>query len=209
MKNIKLLVLLFCLSGSLLNAQEEIKEPKNNLKIGLFYSFDKVLSDKNLSSTKYTGYSIDYSRPNYSLGAEIEYYINPKFSIQSGITYTNRDFTATYYCHVCDFIVAPQPESINQEFLEIPLTAKYYFLSKKVLLFAEAGIVNQFTVKNELNENDYAASAKAALGVGYQFGNTYSIEISSNYQNGISNLYKDSNFKQQLLGFKVGIKKRL
>ena len=212
---IQLLILSLSI-GFNLHAQENTKETlilsnqsSKKIKIGLFYSLDKNLSDKSQSNSKYEGYAADYNKHNYSLGTEIEYKLNSKFSIQSGVTYSNRDFTGTFYCHVCDFIAAPQPEDINQQFLEIPLTAKYYFLSKKVLLFAEAGFVNQFTIKNKLNENNYNANAKAALGVGYQFDNSYSIEISTNYQSGISNLYKNSNFKQQLLGFKVGIKKEL
>ncbi|MDY7395410.1 outer membrane beta-barrel protein [Aureibaculum sp. 2210JD6-5] len=217
MKTFRIQLIFLILSiGFNLNAQEnskEIPKPTNQstkkIKVGLFYSYDKNLSDKDYTFVKYEGYSIDYNKPNYSLGAEIEFSLNPKFSIQSGVTYTNRDFTGTYYCAVCDFIVAPQPEDINQQFLEIPLSAKYYFIPKKVLLFTEVGLVNQFIIKNELNENNYNISAKIGLGIGYQFNNHFSIEVATDYQNGISNLYKNSNFKQQILGFKVGIKKEL
>lgn len=212
---ISLLILLVSISFNLKAQENSPKTAKfqnqsaKKFKIGLFYSLDKNLSDEHQSFNHYEGYAPEYNKANYSLGTEIEYFLNPKFSIQSGVNYANRDFTGTYYCHVCDFIGVIEPKNIKQRILEMPITTKYYFLPKKVLLYVEVGVVNQFILNETINENDYSLNGKLALGVGYVFTNNYSIEISTNYQHGISNLYKNSNFKQQVLGFKVGIKKRL
>ncbi len=210
---ISLLVLILSI-GFNLNAQKDRKETsklsnQSKIKIGLFYSLDKNLSDKNQLVSKYERYSADYNKQNYSLSTEIEYSLNRNLFFLSGITYTNRDFTGTYYCAVCDFIGNIEPGIIKQRFLEVPVIIRYYFLPNKVLIYSEAGIVNQFAVNSDLDENSYSIGGKLAVGIGYQLSKSYSIEISTNFQNGISNLYKDSNFKQQILGFKMGIKKNL
>jgi len=188
-----------------IKAQENLSK----LRIGLSSSIEKNLSSESFAFDKYTGYSAAYNKTNYRLGLNLEYELTSNFSLNTGINYSNKDFTGTYYCAVCDFIVAPSPQNIDFRFIEVPLTLKYYFLPNKIRLFGEFGLNNLFSLNKEVTDNSYGLGIKLGGGIAYNFTKKIALQITADFNYGISKLYKESGFKLKSIAFGVGIMKRL
>ena len=95
----------------------------------------KFLANNNLSSEylvtdgNNNSYSIKYDKFNYTFGIISEYKLKTKFIIETGLEYSNKDFTGEYNCASC----FPYPwvypkETINQRFIQIPIILKYYLI---------------------------------------------------------------------------------
>ncbi len=185
------------------------QESTDKLRIGLNAGFEKNLSSDYLASDKFNGYFADYNKTNYRIGVNFEYEIKSNFSINTAINYSNKDFTGTFDCATCDFIVDPLPEKINFRFIEVPLTLKYYFLPNKIRLFGELGLNNLFSLNEEVTDNSYLSGIKFGGGIEYNLSKKTALQITIDYNKAISKVNKDSNFKLQSLAFGIGIMKRL
>ncbi len=207
---IKTLLVLFILIYPNLHAQKELKNnKKNTIRIGVFYSLDKNLSSENFSFDIYTGYSANYNKSNYRAGINFEFELDSNLSINSGLNYSNKNFTGTFYCAVCNFIIAPLPQKIKLHFIEIPISGRYYFLSSKVRFLIEAGFINQFPTNSEVVKNKYILSGKLGTGIEYNINESFAIQFTTEYTKGLSNISENSEFKSKILGFRLGIVKRL
>lgn len=205
MKNLISIVVIVFFYTLGLKAQNNISK----LRIGLTTSIEKNLSSENVAFDKYTGYSVDYNKTNFRLGLNFEYELKSNFSINTAINYSNKDFTGTYYCAVCDFLVPPSPQDIDFRFIEVPLTLKYYFLPNKIRLFGEFGLNNLFSLKKEVTDNSYGLGIKLGGGIEYNLSKKIALQMTMDYNNGISKLYKESDFKLKSVAFGIGIMKRL
>jgi len=185
------------------------QENSNKLRIGLNAGIEKNLSSENIAFDQYTGYSANYNKTNYRLGLNFEYELKTNFSINIAINYSNKDFTGTYYCAVCDFIVPPSPQSIDFRFIEVPLTLKYYFLPNKIRLFGEFGLNNTFLLNKEVTDNSYGLGIKLGGGIEYNLSKKIALQMTMDYNKGILKLYKESGFKLKSFAFGIGIMKRL
>lgn len=204
MKRIPIIILVFiCTIGA--NAQNN----SSALKIGVSTSFEKNTSSKNIAFDEYTGYFAEYNKANYKFGLNVEYKFKENLSINTAINYSNKDFTGTYYCMVCSFIVAPSPQEIEFRFVEVPVTLKYYFLPNKFRLFGEAGFNNFFLLNKEVTDNLYVLGIKLGAGFEYSLTEKTAFQIAIDYNNGITNLYKESNFKINSFAIGISILKRL
>ena len=83
-----------------------------NLRFGILFTLDSNLSSENFAFDEYTGYCADYNKTNYKIGLNVEYLLRNGFTLNSGFNYSNKNFTGTYYCAVCNFIYPPSPEQI-------------------------------------------------------------------------------------------------
>ena len=180
----------------------------NNFRFGVTASIDKNLSSETMAFDQYTGYSADYDKINYRLGLNLGYQLKQKFSINTAIEYSNKDFTRIYFCHVCDFSVLPS-EDIDFRFIEVPLSVRYYLLPNKLGLFGEVGINNQFFLNGDLTDKSYALGVKLGAGLEYDFTQTLAFQFLVNYNRGVTNLNNESDFKLDYVGFGVGILKKI
>jgi opacity protein-like surface antigen len=153
-------ILMFLSSFTIINAQDIT----NKFRIGLSASLEKNLSPETIAFSQYTGYFADYDKTNYRFGLDLEYGLKSDLTINISIHYSNKNFTGTYFCHVCD-LIPPGPEDIDFSFIEVPITMKYYFLPGKIRLFGEAGLNNFFA----LNDLDYNARANS-FATGFKIG---------------------------------------
>jgi len=202
----KLTTILVILSSVFsLNAQNS----PNNFRLGITTSIDKNLSSETMAFDQYTGYSADYDKINYRLGLNLEYQLYQNLSINSAFQYSNKDFTGTYFCAVCDFSVLPSPEDIDFQFIEVPFSLRYYFLPDKLGLFGEVGINNQFLLNEELTDKRYALGIKLGAGLEYDFTQTLAFQFLVDYNRGVTNLYNESDYKINYLGFGIGIMKKI
>ena len=184
-------------------------ENTKDLRLGLLYTFDNNRSTENFRFDDYEGYSVDYDKTNYRIGLSVEYFVKDKLTINSSIIYSNKDFTGVYYCVVCDFIGAINPERIDLQFIEIPLSLKYYFLPNRFKLFADLGISNQFVIKNKEVDKSYILGVKFGGGIEYSLNQNLVIQIMAESNKGITNLLDVSDFKLDYFSLGIGIQKRL
>ena len=204
MKNLTIFLVILCAAPSL-----RAQNPPNNFRFGITASIDENLNSETITFDQYTGYSAEYDKINYQLGLNLEYKLKQDFSINTAIQYANRDFTGTYFCAVCYFSVPPNPEDIDFRFIEVPLSLRYYFLPDKLGLFGEVGVNNQFLINQEVTDNSFALGIKLGAGIEYDFTQKIALQFLVDYNKGITNLYNESNFKLNYLGFGVGIMKKI
>ena len=178
-------------------------------RIGLITSLEKNLSSEDVAFDEYTGYSAEYDKINYRIGINLEYAVIENLTINTAVNYSNKDFTGTYYCAVCDFFLIPTPEKINFRFIEIPITAKYYFLPKKIRLFGEAGINNLISLNNEVIENSYSLGIRLGGGIEYNATPKLAFQVSSDYNLGMTKMSKESGYKINSLAVGIGVARRL
>jgi opacity protein-like surface antigen len=204
MKKLTTILVILCSVFSL-----KAQNSPTNFRLGITASIDKNLSSESMAFDQYTGYSADYDKINYRLGLNLEYQLKQNLSINTAIQYSNKDFTGTYFCAVCVFSVPPSPEDIDFRFIEVPLSMRYYFLPDKLGLFGEVGINNQFLLNEELTDKSYALGIKLGAGLEYGFTQTLALQFLVDYNRGVTNLYNESDFKINYLGFGVGIMKKI
>ena len=205
MKKLTTILAILCSVFSL-NAQNS----PNNFRIGITTSIDKNISSETLAFDQYTGYSADYDKINYRLGLNLEYQLKQNLSINTAIQYSNKDFTGTYFCG-CDSSDPFFPEAIDFRFIKVPVSLRYYFLPHRLGLFGEVGINNQFILNEELTDKSYALGINLGTGLEYHFTETLAFQFLVDYNRGVTNLnlYNQSDFKINYLGFGIGIMKKI
>lgn len=186
-------------------SQEETK----NFRIGVILTLDSNLSSERIEFDKYTGYIAEYNKTNYKIGISAEYLLKNGFTINSGFNYSNKNFTGTYYCAVCNFLIPPSPEKIEMQFVEIPLSLRYYFLPSSLKVYADIGLINQFSLKNKIIENKYNISGKLGFGIEYNLNSNLAFQLGTEYNHGLTNIFKESNFKIKTISFGLGIIKKI
>jgi opacity protein-like surface antigen len=204
----KLKILILVMTSICLNLYGQNENTKD-LRLGLLLTLDDNRSPENFRYEDYIGYSVDYNKTSYRIGLSVEYFIKNRLSINSGLNYSNKDFTGTYYCAVCDIIGPIYPETIELRFIEIPLSFRYYFFPNKLRLFTDLGINNQFVLTKDKIDKSYTLGLKFGGGIEYNLNQNLSIELMTEYLKGITNLLDASNFKVDYLSLGIGIQKRL
>lgn len=184
-------------------------EQKNNLRVGLFYSLDTNLSGDNIELSDEVGYRTKYNRNNFTAGLNLQYSIIKNFVLQSGVSYSNRDFSGTYYCNLCDFITPPQQNEINVQFLQFPVALKYSNSFNNLDFFGKIGVLNHFLVEEpnnyELEANSYSLSGILGVGMEYNFSHGFSTALSANYTNGLTKIFEDANYSYKTLGIQLNL----
>lgn len=213
MKN--LLTVLFLLY-SLTGFSQPGTEKRANWKVGLMFSQDFYRSTS-IASDKSAGYYLEPSDFNFTAGLTGQFTIKPKLEFVTGVTYSKKDFTGTYYCHVCDFSVLPQPELIRQRYLEVPALLRYNFLDKKLGLNIEAGLLGGYRTNNietqyghdELFGSRYLLSGQAGLGASYDVGQKISLSLTTVYRSLLKNYSKETDAALRSFGLVTGIAYRM
>ncbi|MEL7834246.1 outer membrane beta-barrel protein [Fodinibius sp. Rm-B-1B1-1] len=186
-------------------------EQKNNFQVGLFYSINTNLSgDIELSDE--IGYRTKYNRNNFTAGLDLQYSIIKSLALQSGMSYSNRDFSGTYYCNVCDFMTPPQQEEINLRFIQVPTALRYSNYFNNLGFFGKIGVLTQLVIEEpnnnefyELETNSYSLSGILGAGIEYKFGGAFSTALSTNYANGLTQIFEDADYSYKTLGIQLDL----
>ncbi|AVR44249.1 hypothetical protein C7S20_02655 [Christiangramia fulva] len=203
----KKLIFLFLLYFVFYNNYAQESNTKTRLGLDLF--LENTISSERIQTGENVGYFADYDKTNFQIGLQVERYLNNKITLNSGLNYSNRDFTGTYFCQVCDFSLPPEPEEIKFQFLEIPLSLKYYFFRNNFRPFIDLGLINQFAIKNEITEKKYVILGKTGVGLDYNFNSNASIQVLFNYNRAITKMFEESDFKPEVLSIGIGFRRRL
>jgi len=188
-------------------------ENKSNWKVGVTISPDLYFNSKSFSLTEETGFgSIEPSGSNFTSGLVGEWSFNSNFDIGSGVNYSRKDFSARYYCNVCDFLTTPSREPIKVRFVEIPVFVRYNIFDKQFGVHVEAGI-NSGYLTNTINSsytgtisaNRFQLSGLVGLGINLDLGQRINLSLSSDFRQSFTNLLVGSDLKFRSVGFITGL----
>jgi len=170
------------------------------------------LANNNLSSEylvtygNINGYSIKYDKFNYTIGLISEYKLKTRLIFQTGIEYSNKDFTGIFNCATC----FPDPweyakETINQRFIQIPVGIKYYIIDKKIKLSFKTGLNNNLSVKNKLENKKYFLEGFVGSEIEFEIIDKWSLGFGFQYNKSLTDLYDDKKFKIQSNGIFLNV----
>tara|TARA_R110000868_G_scaffold20106_2_gene85494 strand:- start:182 stop:799 length:618 start_codon:yes stop_codon:yes gene_type:complete len=204
MKRYFILLLLLGINLSLV-AQDS---PSENLRLGMFFTLDKNVSSDFVATFEDIGFSADYHKINYKAGLSAEYFLKNRFSLNSGVNYSNKNFTGTFTCATCLSISPWGPETIELQFIEIPVSIKYYFALGKLNMYADLGLINQYAIATEIFNRKYIISGKLGCGIEYNFNPKLAFQFFTEYNNGLTNMFEESDFKLKTISLGFGLVKK-
>ena len=203
--------ILFIFLTTNLYAQEESK-----WVFGIEFSEDN-LSGENFVVTGgvFSGYRIENTELNYSIGLLSEYNLNEGIRLNSGIFFSNKDVSGAIICNSCDII----PVLIKQQYLSLPISISYRLLKTKIKPHLELGFINNIGLVNEIENsseyfsgNGYFFEGFAGLSLSYKLGKNLEAEIGYNYRTALTPMYKETSVGDytrnnvSTIGMAIGLK---
>jgi Outer membrane protein beta-barrel domain len=183
-------ILFFCITTNLYAQQE------SNWELGLEISEDN-LSGENyvVTSGIFSGYTIEYTELNYSIGILSGFNLNERVNINLGLFFSNKNVSGAVICNTCDVI----PALIKQQYLSVPVSVSYGILKSRLRPHLKLGFINNISLINELeNSNEYFSSngyfieGFAGLSLSYKLGKNWKAEIGYNYRTALTTMYKET-----------------
>lgn len=179
----KKLILLFLFLPLLsLGQNQTIKETK--FAVGLCFSteyFNTVYYTNLEGFVDRENDTNSYSSFGFSAGISVLYKLNDKFTIESGLSYYQtgwESFKLTYIpIDISDPVLYPDP-LYKYKYISVPLKLNYFFLNKKIKLFASVGLIADFLL--EVNDNSnvkYGSFLKEYGKVSKENYNTLNLQI--------------------------------
>jgi hypothetical protein len=226
MKVENILIVIGVLSSATLYAQNTIKiEPFVTAEGGDFPSMITLGEYTYLDAEAST---IEFSFPSRSrtgspqtglylgIGAMLEYPLAKRISLRAGIGYANRHFEANR-----SGTSSPVATIFRLSYVDIPVLARYYFLAKRITLYADAGVATSPRVHNVTvirrpsarRDNHHIEDApihevmlmgQFSLGAGVRF-NRSGLSVSGTYRNGITKFATTDNYRFKALGVNTAL----
>ncbi|MDC3132684.1 outer membrane beta-barrel protein [Flavobacteriaceae bacterium] len=201
----KIILTCLLLNSLMIYAQEK----SDKLKIGVELGIVENLSSKIVAFNLNEGYNISYNKFNFKLNISGDFYISEKLSLSSGLSYSQNNYTVIPYT---PSFIAIFEDEIKLNFIEIPVSMRYFFLNKKLTPFINIGIVNQLIFDDDdlenptfpLEGNKYGVSGKLGAGMEYEL-NKMAIRLYADYVKGFSNIYSNLDYKIDYISFGAGI----
>jgi hypothetical protein len=186
------------------------------IKLGVTFSPQSYFS-KDIISALSQGYEINQSEFNYSIGVTVLSSLNNRFDLVTGLAYSSKDFTGTFFCPACSYFAAPQPELIKLRYLEVPISVRYFFWKGNVMGFGETGLVNGFSVNEKPGDMDSPLLERkkyilsGLIGMGLQASLRKKIDLSGSLflQSSFIDTFKNSESKFQSMGITAMITRQL
>jgi len=107
------------------------------------------------------------------------------------------------------FLVPLGSETIELQFIEIPVSLRYYFPLGKLKIYADLGLINQYEVSNEIVKNKYNISGKLECGIEYNFNPKLAFQFFTEYNNCLTNMFEESDFKLKTISLGFGSVKKI
>ena len=136
------------------------------------------------------------------IGMSVRYYINDRWSIQTGITYSH--LVSDFYEVTTDFLTDETTKTVTNQklnYLGIPISAGYYiFRNKYINVYTTAGGEIEQRVSGTVSEHRPVLSANIDAGIEFQAHNLISIYaepgVSYYFKNGseVESAYTDKRF---------------
>jgi hypothetical protein len=226
------LLAIFLIIPATLSAQNTMKiEPFLAIEGGYFpstitlgdYAYGHPAASSLAFSRNNTNRSQGSSQGFYgSIGATFEYPVTKRLSLRAGVAYANRHFKADRIgsCANCDENLDSYPIKtiFRLSYIDIPLSARFYFLSKSITLYSDAGLTTSPCVYNETVIQRFSSMSKPdnvhvhdapfhevmlmaqfGVGAGIRF-NRAGVNLSGVYRNGITKFATTDNYRFKSVG---------
>ena len=184
---------------------------KGNWNVGMTFSPDNYFKSTSISTGSEIGYHLDPSGFSFTTGFVGLYSLETNFEIGSGIDYSQKVFSGTYYCSVCDFLIAPKPEQIFQRFIEIPLLGRFNILDRKFGVYVDAGLTSSYLINNIdtqyegiLSCNKFQFTGQIGFGIDLNFGQRINLFLSSAYNYPFTYFSKGTNTNFRFISIETG-----
>jgi len=182
---------LFILITTNIYAQQE-----SSWKLGLEISADNLSGENHVVTSGFiSGYTIDYTEFNYSIGILSGFNLNERVTISSGLFFSNKNVSGAIICNTCGVI----PVLIKQQYLSVPVSVSYRILRSRLRPNLKLGFINNISLINELGNNNeyfsgngYFIEGFVGLSLSYSLGKNWEAEIGYNYQTAITTMYKET-----------------
>lgn len=173
----------------------------------------------------YHGYELEFDQLNYSVGVDCEYLIFNNFSLNFGINYSNKDFSATPFSKISMYAGYTTSKANKALFklraVEIPVIMRYYInLNKKISLFVNLGFINQLNIVSKDNVTPYLRTGNlqnfwafpetflspekfvlngvAGIGASYKLNSNSGFQLSVNYTQGLTKTYNSDSLDSSI-----------
>lgn len=194
----------------------------NAFKISGHFQYDRSFSapwDECNTSTEfapggcYEPMVIYPTRFTFTAGADVSYQINREFEVFGGINYSQKrgyDYGIWFFCGTADPYSLPvnalYKYGMTQNFLEVPLGARFYMLPGNLKMHIEAtGITSvPMVFNNFFPEEDILITGRLGYGVDYFLG-PWQWSLNVNYGRLFQPITRDNqtNWEQNNLGIEV------
>lgn len=220
MSNKGIIILMMGLLPCLLSAQNinpgiiaSKPETYKRLSITAHLSTDHTLSVGE-GAVYYPGALTAKGSRGFTAGLQIGYLVTPRLEIGTGIRYSHHSFGVDDQCEECVFVQYLWPDMLRTHFqsLEVPLYARYYFVDRgRIRLFAQAGVVNSFSLPDRSIRNLdgdvvpahgrqlYNVNAEAGLGMQIKLAKNISLEAGVLYKQALNRYMDHGNLKPGMI----------
>jgi hypothetical protein len=221
MKNILIILLfLFVYQGF---AQEENGVRKKwyfGLEASSFRSFRSLSGNSSTELVKNLRNGSEKPSVGFRIGPEIEYFLNTKLSLSSGIKFSNNQYrTNTTTLHWSDENQTQSSAfvSYSYQYFEIPLKAKYTFhSSNNIDFFISGGLISNYLMAYQIHKHEeknavWTKSSKTypdksftmfqiafQPGIRFRTNRSFQFQISIFHQHGISAVNPNYSLKEYL-----------
>ena len=211
----KFVTTILCFAALTSFSQSSLKK-QSKLKIGFTFSTDMNLTSSSISDSRWSHYEMEPSEFNYTTGIIGLLSIKPSVAIGSGITYSNKDYSVSYYCDVCDYGFDTRSLQTQQRFIEIPIFVRYQFINGKFGLHGETGFTGSYLFKEIENKyglvpncNNFLLSGQLGLGIDIALGQKIDFSLTTRYTRSLSDFYEYSDFRFNTLEFITSLMYRI
>jgi len=187
------------------------QDKSNKFKFGVEFGVVENLSSKTVPFNLSEGYNFSYNKFNFKWNVTLDFYITEKISLGSGLSYSQNNYKAISYT---PYFIGIFEGEIKLNFIEIPVSMRYYFLNEKLKPFINIGIVSQLIFDDNdlrnsrlpLKGNKYGISGKLGVGLEYEL-NKIAIRLYADYVKGFSNIYSNLDYKIDYISLGIGVVK--
>ncbi len=206
-----LLVLLLCATWSVFSQPDEQKNNRR-LSLGLSFSPDYSSAITKLNNPDFPNFVKDYIEPDfgYTAGVNLSYQVNGWLGLEAGLHFANKGYKSSWIpsTNIQGAQLGKARYFDHFYYLDIPLTAKFYILQKRLRLFATAGLSPSIYLdgnyyfeikyvngeeKTQNSESPLSARAinlvmLAGLGIGYNISNKISLRLEPIYRRSLTSI---------------------
>lgn len=169
--------------------------------------------------------SSDGSGLNRSVGFIGEIPVTKKISFRVGAAYAPKDFVGhrTEPCN-CDSRTAEEPVMFKQRYVDVPLSMRFYISAKHLIVFAEAGGVVNFLVRNKTQYIEWGYASKwyvsdiegvklsetmfgisGAVGLGYALNDRLDVILTTTYRQVVTEYTTTDEYRPRAIVASLGL----
>lgn len=191
---------------------QSFSELKDKLVLGVAFSPDFYLSPNPINLEEHRGYTFNRYGFNSTTGLVGKIKVRSRLAVGTGIAYSQKDFSSTYFCTTCRFFVPINPVHEKLRYLEVPTFLLYQILDRKVDLFVKAGLASGFLISEDksifvgehLDKKRFLLSGQLGFGANLDMGKGVSLILSPIYRHSLTKVMKHPDFEMRAFGLETG-----